>query len=505
MSAIALLFSRKFAFLTRYLLLATGYDTKRREFSERIYGLYVLFLLGGIGLVLLSYAVTTLAAGLVLLPLASQSFSALFFAALALWLAVTPWLAQRSYDLYRFSLSDLDFLSNAPLSPSLIAVAWFVKSLFTRWSGIFVLACSLLASALSIAAKRSDLLGLFIGAAVGATFFVLVSASMWVLGLLRYQPVPALRPIMGYGLTLVGVALVVLLVLAPPYRFLLWPAWLGASLLTSAQAEWLIVPSLAVLLATAALAVFALFMVSRTVLLAPAFEEGKLGGQLRRSSGMGAAGMDDPRVQVQLARKLARGQNVAADRPTRAGIFTGPLGALLHKQGLRLSRLSPIQGFMSVSSLLGLGIALASGLATASRERLPFEVVGVGVLLANFSLIRFGVSVALGDLAHIDFFVGWPLSRNRLLMYDALLGFGPPLVSGELALLVAAPWLPASTGVWLWLALWPALVLVTALASMLELQYLLRKWPATPETLPSLGPLSVSLASAIWMGAVLLV
>lgn len=502
MSAVALLFSRKFAFLTRSLLLVTGYDTRRKEFSERLYGLYVLFIMGGVALLLLSYAVTTVAAGVAHLPLASQNLSPLFFAGLGFWLALTPWKAQRSYDLYRFSLPDLDFLSNAPLSPALIGVAWFAKSLFTRWGGIFVLACGIIASALSIAAGRSDLVGLALGACSGAAFFVVVSALLWVLGLLRYQPVPLLPRWAGYGLTLAAVGGVVLLLLAPPFRFVLWPAWLASSLITGTAGS-LAAFALAGLLATAAASVFALFLVSRNVLLAPAFEEGRLGGQLRRSGGSGTSGMDDPRVQVTLARKLARGQSVAVDRPTRPDSPTGPIGALLYKQKLRLQHLSPFQAFMSISSLLGLGVAVASGLASASRLHLPFEVVGLGVLIANFSLIRFGISIVRGDLAHIDFFVGWPISRNRLLLYNALMGFGPPLVSGELALLVAAPWLPASYGTWLWLAIWPVLALVTAAVAMLELKYLLRKWPATPETLPDLGPASLAVASVVWLAAVL--
>src|SRR5205085_7252304 len=142
------------------------------------------------GVLMLSWAVVTVAEQLPLLHMKAEFFYSLLFPGMALWLAITPWLAQRSYDLYRFSLADLDFLCDSPIRAPIVAVCWFLKALFTRWNGILVLGCGILASSLSIAAKNNDILGLAYGLLAGAGFVVVANAALWLLGLLRYRPLP---------------------------------------------------------------------------------------------------------------------------------------------------------------------------------------------------------------------------------------------------------------------------------------------------------------------------
>jgi hypothetical protein len=131
-------------------------------------------------------------------------------------------------------------------------------------------------------------------------------------------------------------------------------------------------------------------------------------------------------------------------------------------------------------------------------------VLAPATFLANFLLIRLGMSTLLGDLGYLDFYVGWPLSRLRMMIYDAAGGFALPTLSGEIALIVAG-FAGADWGVvGLWLALWPMLMAASALTSLMELQFTLRKWPATRDTLPeSNGPLVVLIASLVWLAAVL--
>lgn len=508
MSTLTFLFARKLSYVTRYLLLVTGYDARKRDFSERVYGLYVLLLVAGLGLAVLGYAVTIISAVLKFGNLPADALYRPAFLLLGLWLASSPWRAPRAYDLYRFSLSDLDFLSNAPIPPTLVSMAWFAKSLFNRVSAILVLAFAILGSSWAAAMGANNVLGLIAGAFAAVAFYIITTALLWIMGLLRYREHSAYRPLLSYALALVIALVTIGALVFPPAQYIIWPAWSAADLFVGDALgdSGALLGLMGMLLVTAILGVVGVYIAARRSLLAPAFEEGILGGQLRRSVGsVGMSGMDDPRVQVNLARKLAQGHNIATTQPVKASVLTGPVGALLYKQGLRLSRMSRWQAFVSVSSLLGLGAVLALGVAQFSIQRLPFEVSGLAVTVGNFWLIRFGIATLRGDLSHIDFFTGWPLSRGALMAYDTALGFGMPLLSGELVLLLAGV-LGVGWGVlWLWLLIWPLLVAVTALAAALELTYLLRKWPATPDTLPDLGLASLLVAGLVWLSAVLLV
>jgi hypothetical protein len=107
------------------------------------------------------------------------------------------------------------------------------------------------------------------------------------------------------------------------------------------------------------------------------------------------------------------------------------------------------------------------------------------------------------DLAHADFFTNWPISRHTLMLYDAFLGFAPSMLAGAVALLLAGLLGGGWQAIWPWLLLWPLLVAVTALAATIEMRLRLRTWPATPETVPDLGPASLTAAGLVWLAVAL--
>lgn len=488
MSAIFLLFRRRLFYVTRWALLVTGYDAKRRDLSEQLYGVYALALLGLWVVLMLSWSVVNIAQVIEHVKEAHDfDYRNAIFFGLAAWIVVTPWLAQRSYNLYRFSLADYDFLGTSPIDKGAIAGAWFGKSLFTRVSALFVAGCGLLGGALSTVAKANDWLGLIVGFLAGGLFFVAVSALLWLLGLLRYRPTPAFNPLLGYGLTALGIALLVL----PQTRVLFWPANLTASLVTG-QAESIdeVMPGLLGLALTVLAGVVGLVLVARTTLLAPAFEEGRQRRQIKRLKTKARA-----TPATELAPTITQTGRLA---------LTGVGGSLVLKEWLRFGRLPIEQRLLRGVGPIVVGAATALSISVLSHTALRVEVLAPATFLANFVLIRQGMSTLLNDLGYLDFYVGWPLSRLRMMIYDVALGFALPTLSGEVALLAAgfagADWVVIG----LWLALWPMLMAASALASLLELQFTLRKWPATRDTLPeSNGPLVVLLAGLVWLAAVL--
>lgn len=496
MGAIFFLFRRKFTYSARWVLLITGYDIRQKDFMERLYGVYIGIILAGWVLLMLAWAVSSVAQALAKTTLAGQLYTPLFYV-LALWLAVTPWLAQRAYDLYRFSLPDLDFLANAPIKPQLIALSWFLKSLFTRLNGMFLLGTGVLAGAIGQLNGRGDLLGLLEGLAAGAMFVVSVWAFLWLLGLLRYRPVPALGALTAFGFS--GV-LLALLVLVPGQQQIFWPAWLTASLVSGHSpvqhwGTW----AVAGLSVTALAGLIGVFLLSRTTLLAPAFEEGRLGGQLRRAASLGTLSAGEARMQSSLERRLARGAALPGVGASSGGGRSGVVGALLRKQQLRLTRLSLPQLLLTVLSPLLLGAVVSVGTSLLPRVAMRIEVLAPTTFLGAFLLMRSGVEILRSDLAHIEFFAGWPISRARLMVYDLVLGFALPLVGGEVIILAAGPGMASLLAVLVWLVLWPVLVAVAALAAWVDFRRLLGKWAATPETLPEIGPAPVVVVAVVWL------
>jgi hypothetical protein len=414
---------------------------------------------------------------------------------MALWVAVTPWLAQRSYDLYRFSLADLDFLSSSPLRPSVVALFWFFKSLLTRWNAGVVLGLGVIAGAVGQISGRGDLLGLVTGVFAAALFVVIVFALVWVMGLLRYRPLPAFGAVQGYALsTLLLVALFVL----PAREILFWPASLASGLVAAPGATpgWLSWAS-GVLVSIAVLGIVVLWLVARSTLLAPAFEEGRLGGQLRRSAGGLAS--SDARVQASLEHRLARGGSLAGSLAREAS--QGTLSALWLKQRLRFSRMPVSQLLISTVVPVLLGALVASTMLFLPRVAMRIEILAPAAFFACFALIRSGVAVLRADFAHIDFFVGWPLSRRNLAIYDTFAGFILPLIGGEAQVLGLIPVIGLPSAL-VWLLAWPLLIAATAAVALLDFLRLLRKWPATPETLPEVGPAPMIAAAVVWLLAV---
>ena len=521
MNAILFLFEHKIAFLTRWFLLITGFDTRKRDFSERLYGFYVLG--GGVVwiLIMLSWVVSSLS-NLYLTgrtvssiqpgvptfltgPFDPSAIAGTLFLMLGLWLVITPWRAQRSYDLYHFSLSDLNFLSSAPIQPRLVALFWFLKRLFTRLNGIFVLVCGIIASTLGEIAHTNSILTLVIGFFAGTVFVVVVNGFLWLLGLLRYRLVSALGPAGGYGLTSAGLALLVAAV-SLHLRPLVWPSWLASSLLTDVAPSGQTALAALGLTLTAVAAVVGLYRVASTTVLVPAFEEGRLGSQLRRAAMLGGSAASDARNEMYLSRKLAAGEALPGLSNRAEGApawLSGGVGALLLKHWLRMSRLAPLQFVIQAVSPFALGAVVAVSMATIGQQGSAIQLVVPAIFFVNFALIRLGVVPVRAELSHIDFFAGWPISRVGLMVFNAVLGFGFSLVTGEVALLLLVASGVAGSGAVPWLALWPLLLTVAALTALMELKLLMRKWSATPESVPDVGPLSVVASSIVWLVAIL--
>src|SRR5690348_11957083 len=128
MSALWLLYRRKLATALRDSFNIVGYDPTRKEVSEHLYAVYLVILLSFWVLAMLAWASFTLSGLLKNLALPPATVETLLYFGLALWLVFTPLIALYSYDLHRFSLADLYFLSNAPYPPATVALVWFIKA-----------------------------------------------------------------------------------------------------------------------------------------------------------------------------------------------------------------------------------------------------------------------------------------------------------------------------------------------------------------------------------------
>jgi hypothetical protein len=512
MSAIFFLLQRKLMKLLRTASLYLSYEVDSKAISEHIYGLYIFLLLAGWTVTMLAFIVTGLGGVLALLKLSPADFDRLLFWGFGLGLALGPGLAQWKYDLYHFELADLDFLDNAPLSVPQVTLLWWVRGLFDIKSGIMVLVCGIVASAVSYVAKGNDWLALGLGLVAAAGYYGLANAWLWVWGLWRYRqkgPGPFSAWI-AYAVSALGVAGLFLL---PWARIVFWPASLASWLVTEAASLGNSLEPLSVavavggILLTLIALLFGMYLIARTTHLAPAFEEGRLGGMFRLSAGnarKARTSTGEARLQLHLGRRLQK-QRVAAERdnaPVKVARpqFQGVEAALLSKQWLWFRR-APLWQFIFSGLMLivsGGGVALA--LATQVQAGAGFFVFVPVAYFANWSLMRLGVGPLRRELTHPDFFVSWPVSRLRLLIYLLLAGFGLPLVSGEIALVGAGIGGFVTWGaIDLWLLLWILLVLFSALVALFSFRHQLNKWSASSDYVPDIGTGMIILAGIMWL------
>lgn len=510
MDAVRFLFQHKITKFVRKASLYVGYETGSQQLSERLYGLYITAFLVGWVVLVLGWAVVTISGSLAAIRLSPSVVETPLFLGLGGWLALIPARAYRSYDLYRFQSADVDFLSNMPFSARLVTLTWFVKSLFRLQVGAFILVGGVIGSSISYSQHGNDWLGLALGLAAGASFILIAVALLWLLALQKYKPVnlqpgkQSFRFVGSYGSTLIALGLLVVL---PWTRLLFWPAsltsWLVVGRVVNAGNSGQPVLALLGLLLTVAVVVLGVWLVAGRILLTPAFEEGRLGGQLRLAASSGSEVLSEARLQLYLSRKFAKTNSKSKSRSLVKARLQGPFGSLLYKQWVRLNRLPVWQLAATTLTLILIGGGTALALAYLAQSSGLIVIVIQVVAFANWSLLRLGVANLRRELAHYDFLVGWPLNRLRLMAYCLLLGFSLPLLSGEIALIVAGFNGLASRLVALWLLIWPLLLSCSALIALLDFQRLVSKWSGTVETVPNLAIRVVIFAGLVWLAMLL--
>ncbi len=497
MSGLLFMFRRKFSNSIQDAYNILGYQPEEKELSERLYGVYIVVILLGWLLAMLGWASFTVSNVLRGLALPPSAIDDSIFFALALWLVLTPGLAFRSYNLYRFSLADIDLLSNMPVPPALVAVGWFIRSLWNVGLGIFVLVCAILGGSFSYLAQQNDWLGFALALASGVSFALLLSALRWTLALLRYRPGRSFRALVAYGLSIVGFGLLVLL---PQARYLFWPASLTSYLVvghtTSANDLTALAGAMAGLLGTTIVVLVAMYLVARKTLLAPAFEGGRIGAQLRQSQEISAG---EARLQRYLSRRTAKQANQTSAKNLQGAKLIGTTGTLLYRQLVRLTRLPPYQVLWNAFRLVGSGAVTAFLLAWLSQPNQSFAIILQVIFFANYLLMTLGTGLLRRELGYFSFWASWPVTRQRYMLDTLVLGFGLPALSGEVVLLVAGASVLGWGVVGLWLLLWPLLISVNGLVALLIYQYQLKKWPATPETVPKTGIGTVIIVGLIWL------
>lgn len=502
MSALFLLFERKFTSTIQDFYNIVGYEPDRKELSEHLYALYLVVILVGWVLAMLGWAAFTVSGFLGNLKLPPATVSTLLFYGLALWLILIPLLASGGYDLHRFSLGDLYFLSNAPYSPALVALFWFAKSLWKPAIGLFGLVCGILASSFSYLAGINDWLGFALGLVSGLAFTLTVMALRWVLALRRYRPKPGFQPVVGYSLTVIGFGL---LVLFPWSQVLFWPASLASYLIVGRTAHELILGgtgvALALLLLTVVALIGLLYWTARSTLLAPAFEEGRLGGQLRLATGSGGDG-GEARLQYYLTRKFSTRHSQIQPASLKKALLIGVAGTLFYRQLVRLKRLPPYQLIGTSLIMLFGGASVAAGFVRLSQPGSPLALMIQLSFFANYGLLRLGTTILRRELGYIALWVDWPVSRFRFMLNALLLNFGLPFLSGETGLLLSGAGGMDWEVVFPWLLLWPLLLALDVVVVLIIFQFRLKKWPATPETVPKVGAGVVAITGLLWLLAV---
>jgi hypothetical protein len=499
MSALFLLFRCKLANQTRDAFNIVGYDPGRKEVSEHLYAVYLIIILGFWVLAMLAWASFTLSGILKTLALPPATVETLLFFGLALWLVLTPIIAYRSYDLHLFSLADLYFLSNSPYSPATVGLVWFGKALLRWQMGVFVLACGILASSFSYVAESNDWLGFGLGLLAGATFILIANGLRWGLGLLRYRKKWRFGMWVAYPLTTLAF---LLLVAAPWARVVFWPATLTAYLVVgrTALVGFSLLAATGLLLTGVAL-VAGFYALARTTLLAPAFEEGRLGGQVRLASSAGSEAAGEARLQYHLTRKFSQKSLQGGVKNLKSARFSGVVGALFYRQWLRFKRLPPGQRVLSVFVLFG-GAGIAAALTRLGQPGGSFVLLLQLSFFTNYGLLNLGTSLLRRELGHIDFWTAWPTTRLRFMLVALIMGFGLPLVSGEIGLLLAGlsglGWGIAG----LWFLLWPLLLLADVMLALVVIQRQLKKWAVTLDKIPKTGVGTVIMAGLVWLIAI---
>lgn len=506
MSAIWFLFSHKLNRLMRRGYAIVGYEADSRDISERLYGIYLILFFAVWTILMLGWAEVTISTGLNLLSRVPALLNTGVFIILGVWLAVMPWLGQRSYDLYRFDLADIDFLVNSPLKANLVALAWFFKSWFGWVSAVLILVCGIIASAVSYQQHGNDYLALVIGLSAGLSFSLILVALRWLIAISHYRPIgskfsrPLFITLLGYGLS--GLLLVSMLL----SQWIVWPAglvsWLLAGRLTAGHSGALVIAALVGLMLTTVVSIAAIWQIAKNTGLTPAFERGKLGAEYRLVVSNRSQSAD-ARLQLYLSRRLAK-QSIA-NKPLDLGKarLKGSFGALVHKLSVRYNRVPAWQ--IAISTLVaifsGCGTALALAEFKQSSSALPFLIQTTFV--ANFILLRRGAKILQRELAHYEFLTGWPLTRNQLMTYSLVLGFALPLISGEIALLAVGSAILSADGLILWLMLWPLLLGFSGVATLFDFRFALRNWAGTPETVPNVGIRLVIVAGIVWLATLI--
>lgn len=502
MNALMLLYERKIERLRRFAYMYIGYEADSQAVSEKLYGVYIVLLLSGAGLFMLAWIVVNIGKVLSLFALPLQPLTQLVFTGMALWLVWGVFRAANTYDLQQFELSDLDFLSQAPLSTGLINLVWWVKSFFKRSIGAFVLVCAIVSSTASYLSLGNDILALVIGGVSAALFIVVSSGLRWTLGLWKYLPVPCPHPIFGYA-----IALALLVLAFTPYaNFIFWPATLASWLLVgravSENTTWTVLALAGMILMTL-LGLVVIWWLGRAGRLAPALEEGSLGGRFRLAAKVDKASAGEAALLYHLGRRLQSGRGGFRTRQARSDFWLGPLRTVAFRQVLRLERLPVTKLLPGVALAVGSGAVAAFGLVVLRQLNASWVVVVQVIFLANWVLLRAGTTSLRRELSHPDLLVNWPVSRLQFSIYYLVFGFAAPLVSGEVALLLAFFAGLDKTILYNWLLLWPVLVAATFVIALGFFKRGLAKWSGNPLEVPTAGPLALIMGGATWSFATL--
>lgn len=497
MNALTLLFERKIERLRRLAYMYVGYESDSEEVSEKLYGVYIVILLAGAGLFMLAWVVVNVGKFLALFDIPLQPLYQLVFVGLALWLVLLVFRAVNTYDLQQFELSDLDLLCQVPLSTGLINLVWWVKSLFKRTIGAFILICAIISSTATYLSHGNDILALVVGGLAAALFIVVCSGLRWTLGLLRYLPRGHLNPIFGYGLA----AALLVLAFTPYAQFIFWPASLAGWLLVGRATDenlTLTSAALAGMLVMTGLGVLAIHRLGRASRLAPAMEEGSLGGRFRLAAKVDRASASEAALLFHLGRRLQSGRSTFRRRKTGSDFWTGPARTVVFRQLLRLGRL-PVTKLLPGGALaVGIGVVSALGLAILTYLDAPFILQIQVIFFASWVLMRCGITPLRRELAHPDILVNWPVSRLQMTIYYLVIGFFVPLVSGEAALGLAF-FTGLDKGLLSnWLLVWPVLVAVSYIIALAFFKHGLGRWSGNPLEVPNAGPLAVILCGAVW-------
>src|SRR6476659_8147346 len=98
MNALMLLYERKIERLRRFAYMYIGYEADSKDVSEKLYGVYIVILLGLGTLFMLAWVVVNIGKILSLFTIPLQPFSQLVFTGMSLWLVWVVFRASNTYD-----------------------------------------------------------------------------------------------------------------------------------------------------------------------------------------------------------------------------------------------------------------------------------------------------------------------------------------------------------------------------------------------------------------------